>query len=355
MNRFSCSLLIFIVFLNIGEAYSQTDDKEKFNFASKLYEDKLYDVAASQLNEFLKSYPNSPFRMNALTLLGNSYYNLENYNDARRIYFQLEGEYHGTAESEEGFKRAAHSSEQLGDFISAAVTFKKFTVYYPNSEFIESAYLASGFNYLKGGMDDLTLSILQELLTLNPESEQSLVALTVRATVYENKERNVEALSELEVAEKHKRSKKHMSLILHSKGRIQTKLSDYKGAAKTLERLSKLSKEDAEVQKGLLLLGDLKLSGRNYKSAYKRYKSVEKKAEGDLKNEALIRMGDAKVLLENYEEALSEYRKTDERQLLEKDKILLDFRIGYAFEKAGKTTEALNFTRRCCSEVPTMM
>ena len=161
--------------------------------------------------------------MNALSLLGNSYFNLKHFSDARRIYFQMEEEYHGTAESEEAFKRAALSSEELGDYIPAAVTFKKFTAYYPNSKFLESAYLASGFNYLKGGMDDLTLSILQELLDLNPESEKSLVALTVRATVFENKDRYVEALNELELAENHKQSKKHLSLLLQSKGRLQPK------------------------------------------------------------------------------------------------------------------------------------
>ena len=172
------------------------------------------------------------------------------------------------------------------------------------------------------------MSILQELITVKPQSEKSLVALTVRATVFENKDRYVEALNELELAEKHKQSKKHLSLILHSKGRIQTKLSDYKGAAKTLERLAKLSKDDVEVQKGLLLLGDLELSGRNYNSAYKRYRSVEKKAKAALKNNALLRMGDAKVLSEKYAQALKEYRKIVFVQFGSENKLFVIISLG---------------------------
>ncbi|MCH7955271.1 MAG: tetratricopeptide repeat protein, partial [Candidatus Marinimicrobia bacterium] len=234
-------LLFFVLNLPTIDAAQISGESDEFNFASKLYDDRLYDVAVTQLEKFLTEYPASRYRLNALKLLGDSHFNIPNFSEARRVYIQLEEEYHGTVEAENALMKSAEASAQLGDFISAAVTFKKFTSYYPNSSQLESAFLASGFNYLKAGISDLTESILLELLESFPESQESLTALTVLAGIYENQRRDEEALDLLEIARKHKHSKIHLPLILHSTARIQMRLSDYEAAGKSLSKLSKLS------------------------------------------------------------------------------------------------------------------
>ena len=234
--------LVLIIFNCPGTTIAQiSGESDDFKFASKLYDDRLYDVAVTQLEKFLSEYPASRYRLNALKLLGDSQFNISNFSEARRIFIQLEEEYLGTVEAENALKKSAQASEQLGDYVSAAVTFKKFTAHYPNSNKVESAYLASGFNYLKAGMNDLTESILLELLESFPESRESLTALTVLAGIYENEHRDEEALRKLELAREHKNSKIHLPLILHSTARIQMRLSEYEAAAQSLSKLSKLS------------------------------------------------------------------------------------------------------------------
>ncbi|MCH7818314.1 MAG: tetratricopeptide repeat protein [Candidatus Marinimicrobia bacterium] len=342
-------LLFFVLNLPTIDAAQISGESDEFNFASKLYDDRLYDVAVTQLEKFLTEYPASRYRLNALKLLGDSHFNIPNFSEARRVYIQLEEEYHGTVEAENALMKSAEASAQLGDFISAAVTFKKFTSYYPNSSQLESAFLASGFNYLKAGISDLTESILLELLESFPESQESLTALTVLAGIYENQRRDEEALDLLEIARKHKHSKIHLPLILHSTARIQMRLSDYEAAGKSLSKLSKLSLGNNEVQKGMLLYGELELSNGNQKSAYKKFKSVEKKATGVLKNRAILRMGDSKVLMGKFDEAEKNYRKINRSFSTEYEYILLQFRRGFAAENRGDIVRASVFYKKVVS------
>ena len=342
--------LILFVFIYPGWSAAQiSGESEEFDFASKLYDDRLYDVAVTQLEKFLTEYPASRYRLNALKLLGDSHFNIPNFSEARRVYIQLEEEYHGTVEAESALMKSAQASEQLGDYISAAVTFKKFTAYYPNTDKVESAYLASGFNYLKAGISDLTESILLELLESSPESRESLTALTVLAGIYETDHRDEEALKKLETARKHNHSKIHLPLILHATARIQMRLSDYEAAGKSLSKLSKLSLSSEEVQKGMLLYGELELSNGNQKSAYNKFKSIEKKAKGVLKNRVILRMGDSKVLLGKYEEAEKNYEKIDTSLLTEYETVLLQFRRGFAAESRGDPNQASEHYKKVVS------
>ena len=349
--KFTLKYFVLFCILNfpVASVAQISGESDEFNFASKLYDDRLYDVAVTQLNKFLTEYPASRYRLNALKLLGDSHFNIPNFSEARRVYIQLEEEYHGTVEAENALMKSAQASAQLGDYVSAAVTFKKFTSHYPNSDQLESAFLASGFNYLKAGISDLTESILLELLESSPESRESMTALTVLAGIYENEHRDEEALKQLEIARKHKHSKIHLPLILHSTARIQMRLSDFEAAGKSLSQLSKLSLSSEEVQKGMLLYGELELSNGNHKSAYNKFKSIEKKATGNLKNRAILRMGDSKVLLGEYEEAEKNYINIDTSLLTEYDKVLLQFRRGFTAESSGDLIHASAFYKEVVS------
>ena len=342
MNSRSITGLLSLLIVFNGNLFAQQDkESDAFTFASKLYNDRLYDVAIAQLEQLLEEFPSSRFRLETLELLGNSYFNLRNYADSRRVYLQLEKEYHGAQKAEEALMLAAKSSEELNDYISAAVTFKKLTSYYPNSSNVESAYLASGYNYLLGGMDNLTESILLELIEVKSESEEALTALTILAGIYEKSGRNEDALQKLEAAESHRHAKNHLPLILHSKGRIQMKFSEVESAGKSLMKLSKLSLKDKEVQKGVMLLGDIDLSNGKYKSAYNRFKSVEKKAAAKIKNNALIKMGDAKLLLGEHGEALKLYNKIEISGLTPVEMKMYYFRRAYAAESGGDILNAV--------------
>jgi len=58
--------LILFIFIYPGWSAAQiSGESEEFDFASKLYDDRLYDVAVTQLEKFLTEYPASRYRLNA--------------------------------------------------------------------------------------------------------------------------------------------------------------------------------------------------------------------------------------------------------------------------------------------------
>jgi len=81
--------LIYIVLLP-GLLFSQTGDSgNSFIFAKKLYEDKMYDLAAEQFHQFAEQNPDNPKAAEALYFAGLSYFNIKEYQKAKKEFCTL--------------------------------------------------------------------------------------------------------------------------------------------------------------------------------------------------------------------------------------------------------------------------
>jgi len=84
--------LFFYIILLPGLLLSQTNNSENsFIFAKKLFDDKMYDLAAEQFHNFAEQNPSNPKAAEALYLAGLSYFNNNEYHKSKKefLYFIL--------------------------------------------------------------------------------------------------------------------------------------------------------------------------------------------------------------------------------------------------------------------------
>lgn len=84
----ACLLIIIVSSLNLLPA-NEIDD---FRFALGLYSDQNYRLARSELEKFIRQYPESPFLNNARFLLANIHLNDGSYEQALEIFSELHAE-----------------------------------------------------------------------------------------------------------------------------------------------------------------------------------------------------------------------------------------------------------------------
>jgi len=79
-------ILIFCLILSMNLTAADVEDLE---YIKKLYSNKYYNEAISELQFFIKKYTDSPHYYSALNLLGSSYYALEKYSKAKTVFNTL--------------------------------------------------------------------------------------------------------------------------------------------------------------------------------------------------------------------------------------------------------------------------
>lgn len=84
MNKKAIVILSIIGALNI-----YADDNDDIKFIYKLYQNKDYKVSVDELNKFMIKYPSSKYYDVAQNLLGQSYYNVKEYDKAQKIFSKL--------------------------------------------------------------------------------------------------------------------------------------------------------------------------------------------------------------------------------------------------------------------------
>ena len=62
---------------------------EQFQLIESAFRDGLYEVAASQLEEFIKNYPESEYLDRAMVLLGRCYMETKDYDRAQHIFMEF--------------------------------------------------------------------------------------------------------------------------------------------------------------------------------------------------------------------------------------------------------------------------
>jgi len=89
MNKVFCLILLLMIALSFLFS-AESDD---FKFIIGLYKDKNFDLARTELESFIKKYPESIYLNDMRYLLGGIYFNNNDYNHAEHIYKRLYNEY----------------------------------------------------------------------------------------------------------------------------------------------------------------------------------------------------------------------------------------------------------------------
>jgi len=135
-----------------GEAQSQTAlEREDYEYAKRLYNDRLYDLAGTQFLHFVDSYPGSPFSAECLFLAGESFRLAGSPRRARAAFSRLLVEYPNSPYVDDALFSLAAIHEQHEDWLTAARTLERVAGLAPGSDRLAEAYLRAGVLYRKAG------------------------------------------------------------------------------------------------------------------------------------------------------------------------------------------------------------
>ena len=134
LNKFRFILLVFFFSTQFSIILAQTRAEQEFNFAQKLYEDKLFLLSAEQFREFAEKFPNNEQADDAWFLCGEAHFNIGEYKEAFKAFKELEIGYPRSKSLPVGRFRLAQCQIARGDFAGAAELFKRVAKFHPESE-----------------------------------------------------------------------------------------------------------------------------------------------------------------------------------------------------------------------------
>ena len=117
---------------------------EEYRFATGLYKQQRWDLAADAFRQFLKKHPNHERVPYARLYLGLTLVNADHLSDARQVLREYVRDYPRSKSLPEALYRVGECSYLLDDLKSAEAEFQQFLKQYPQHELVEWAlpYLA---------------------------------------------------------------------------------------------------------------------------------------------------------------------------------------------------------------------
>lgn len=350
---FSLSLLLISPFFSFYPDFQQSSEEEDFLYASKLYNDGLYDLAIAQLNQFINLYPNSIRILDAKYMVGMSYFKLDNLDEARKIFQRIDIDHPGTRRGEMSLFMVGVIYDKMGEHILAGETFKRMALFYPSSPEAPEAYFKAGESYKKAGNLDKAVEVFNELISRYPDLDQSIKGRLELSRIYRGQKKFKFSLSELDRVSVHPLFEKFMIDIFIERAETYTAMGDLESARKILTDLTDKFKPVDEAIQGYFKLGEIYISLGDYKTAEKYFSQVLKNSTDEaLLNRTYVRYGDISFLEGKYDRALKYYLKSSIEKIETPEDYINLLKEGLCYEELEEDDKALKiYNRLALSEI----
>jgi len=125
-------------------APAKLSDKERYNLAIRLYEQKSFDAARDRFEELLKDQPDGAYAASAQFWVGECYYSQKRFEEAILAYNQVIKRYPKNAKAPAAMLKQGLAFSALGDKRTAKIVLNKLLSTYPKSSQADLAkkYLA---------------------------------------------------------------------------------------------------------------------------------------------------------------------------------------------------------------------
>ncbi|HGY55287.1 MAG TPA: tetratricopeptide repeat protein [Caldithrix abyssi] len=247
-------LLLITGSLSLAQSNSESSD---FSYPLKLYNEKFYDLAASQFIKFYNKYPNSAKAGDARYYAGMAYFNLKKYPQARVEFQSLAIENPGHPKAAEGWFRTGLCYLNMGDKKEAVKAFKTIRLIYPQSPLAAEGIYRAGVIYLE--LDDTGSAIesFNVILDRYPASPYYVNALikAARANLLQTDTQKARLLVEKALASNPQGDTAAEGLLVQAQ--IFTFQGDYNRAKQTYSDLLKTYPQSAYSYEALLALSDM--------------------------------------------------------------------------------------------------
>ncbi len=199
MKIFCRYIILILLLIKPGFILSQAGDSNlSYVFAKKLYDDKMYDLAAEQFHRFAEQYPNNPKAAESLYLAGLSYFNIKEHQKAKKEFLLLILQFPDAKDLDRAQFKIAECFQEMQDYSAAANAYRQVYVFYPKSSFAEQSLMMAANMFFKSKEYEKAAETLNEFLEIYPSSKQYHEGQLLLADVYIENNKYDRALIELD-------------------------------------------------------------------------------------------------------------------------------------------------------------
>lgn len=167
MKQRTIYTIIFSLLLCVSHLISQTSLAETaFQYGRKLYDEKFYDLAILQLQDFIEQYETGPDAAEAHYLLGESQFALKMYQDAQKSFLAFVVRFPDREECPVSYFRIAQCFFYLNQIESAIVSFHRVYDFYPDHPMGHEGLFQAAVLYTQNHETEQARAVLKRLETL---------------------------------------------------------------------------------------------------------------------------------------------------------------------------------------------
>ncbi|MFQ5865467.1 MAG: tetratricopeptide repeat protein [bacterium] len=301
--------LVLILTINTASSAQKAKSDKEFNFAEKLYEDKLFVLAAEQFKIFAEKYPNHKNADEALFLSGEAFFAAEDYSRAFEIFKQLEISYPTSRYLPTGRFRLAQCQNAQENFEASAELFKRVAFFHRESELAPKALFEAGRAFSKAGNGNAAVDIFLELIRGYPDTPQRLDAHLEIVNIYFRKGEYDKALNEIDGVFRALGPELNDPRTFLLRGILFEKMGQFEEAESIYHKVAQDFPSSLEAQKAHYRLGTLFQRKGLLEQALQHYdKSLSAETDSVLVSQIYLKKGEINFLLNQYQAALENFQ-----------------------------------------------
>ena len=334
-------LLWGILFCHTISAQVSNSDTD-FLYARKLYEDKLYALAAQEFSKFIKNYPSDSRLPDARYFSGMAYFSDKNYESARRDFQFLAIDFPKDKRAPDAWQKVAECYAAMGDYAGAANSLTTIGTFYPGSPNAVSSILLASDYFVKAGDLRSAKDKLQKLIADQPDIPEAHQSRLKLALLLKNDKNYVQASIEFQNVIDKAKDPELIAQAIYEKAKIsdlQGRSDEARNAyAKIIDRYAKTKMiAYAQFEIGLILTREKKFA-----EARKMFENVAATPiqPPSLKNAARINIGDTYFMTGQFVQASDFYKQIAEGDFDSLNTLEAAFKWGMVLEKLGRLDAA---------------
>ncbi len=327
---------LFVAFHSLSAQVSNSDTD--FLYARKLYEDKLYSLAAQEFSKFIKNYPADMRIPDARFYSGMAYFSDKNYESARRDFQFLAIDFPKDKRAPDAWQKVAECYAAMGDYAGAANSLTTIGTFYPGSPNAVSSILLASDYFIKAGDLRSAKDKLQKLIADQPDISEAHQSRLKLALLLKNEKNYTQASIEFQNVMDKAKDPELVAQAMYERARISDELgrSDEARSAfnKIIARYGKTKMNAyAQFEMGLILTREKKFT-----DAKTMFESVAAAPiiPSSLKNSAQINIGDIYYMQGQFVQASDFYKKIAEGVYDSLNTIEAAFKLGMVLEKLNR-------------------
>lgn len=338
MNIRNSSILLTIILSLIlsTPAHTQVSSADTdFLYARKLYDDKLYALAAQEFGKFIRNYPSDMRIPDARYYSGMAQFNEKNYEQARRDFQFLAIDYPKDKRAPDAWAKIAECYAAMGDYPSAANALTSIATFYPTAPNAVTSIIEASEYFIKAGDLRSAKDRLQKLIADRPDIPEANVSRFKLAMLLKNENDWSAASGALQTVIEKSKDQELVASAMFEQAGIADRLGKSDEARNAYVRIvTRYSKTKVNVY-ALFELGNILFRERNFIDARKNFEIVISNtlAPEPLKHAAQINLGDILFVNEKYTLALDLYKRVSSEKNDSLNALEANFKSGLASEK----------------------